>query len=906
MRHVLHTRHTLCSHPATRHRVSMRFLSRATTLFASLALLSACAVERATTAPRASTPELTPRHATNASGPNLWIVELMADPSKVADAGGEWVKLYNPGPVDVSLDGVRLQSASGTNVYSPATSQNTVEAHTISAPSLIVAVGTCVVIGNSTNTTTNGGVTAEVYSYGTNITLGNNNTDWVSVKTAGGLVLDSVAYSPSTIGGTTTLTRTLGSPTYSVKAGISRVVADPSLSHTELADAAKWADTPAATTYGLGDRGTPNTCTYTQRVGNGPTTPQVAVAPNPSSILVNGTSTVTATVTDNGAAVTPTNVAWSVAPAGIVTLSATTGASITVTGAAAGSATITAIATYNGTDYTGTGGITVTSPTINWIDVSSSSASYPAGYQTQLFATARVASGGTIIPSNFTFQSLDPTIATVQTVSNTAIVTGVSGSATKPRIMITATPVNGGSPYTFTTTPITIEVETLADSTTTYGDNVAFGLPTPASQSNPDDFLIKRPQYALSYNQSRGTPNWVGYELDARQSQSGTDRCNCFTADPLLPLNKQIFTSDYTSGGYDRGHMTRSADRTLANGDNARTFYLTNVVPQQADLNQGVWAQFENALADSARNSGKAVYIMTGPQYNAGAPLTYIKNQGKIAIPDSTWKVALIVKRRADGTPYDVSNLQAWANIDSVTVLAVMMPNVAGIRNDPPSKYYRTVDQVEAVTGLNFLALLPTAFQNALEAGDRPPVAVLGGATTGNEGQLLGFNATASTDPDQGVIGFNEVLSFTWTFGDGTTAIGGTPSKSYLDNGSYTVSLTVTDKFGWPRTATRVLPVSNVTPVTTITPAAGYGSTVQAGATWAGVFRFTDPGKDAAWKLSIAWGDGTTFAVNTTTQTPLTRGKVFTTPGQYTVRYIVTDKDGAASVAATYVVTVTP
>lgn len=883
----------------------MRFLSRATTLFASLVVFSACAVERVPTAPLASTPEPTPRGATNPSGPNLWIVEIMADPSKVADSGGEWVKLYNPGPVDVSLNGVRFQSASGTNVYSPATSQNTVESHTVSATSLIVPVGACIVIGNSTNTTTNGGVTAELYSYGTSITFGNNNTDWVSVKTAGGLVLDSVAYSPSTIAGTTTLTRTLGSPTYTVKAGISRVVADPSLIHTDLAGS-NWDDTPVSTTYGPGDRGTPNTCSYTQRVGNGSFVPQVAVAPNPSSILVNGTSIVVATVTDNGSAVTPTSVAWSVAPEGIVTLSATTGPSITVTGAGAGSATITAVATYNGTDYTGTGGITVTSPTINWIDVSSSSASYPAGYQTQLFATARIASGGTIIPATFTFQSLDPTIATVQMVKNTAIVTGVSGSVTKPRIMITATPVSGGPTYTFTTAPITIEVETLADSTTTYGDNAAIGSPTAAGQSNPDDFLIKRAQYTLSYNQSRGTPNWVGYELDARQSQTGTDRCNCFTADPLLPSNKQIFTSDYTSGGYDRGHMTRSADRTIANGDNARTFYLTNIVPQQADLNQGVWAQFENALSDSARTSGKAVYIMTGPQYNAGMALTYIKNEGKIAIPDSTWKVALIVKRRADGTPYDVSNLQAWANIDSVSVLAVMMPNVSGIRNDPPSKYYRTVDQVEAVTGLNFLALLPTAFQNALEAGDRPPVAVLGGATTGNEGQLLKFDGTASTDPDQAIVGFNEVLSFAWTFGDGTAAIGGMPSKTYLDNGSYTVALTVTDKFGWPRTATRVIPISNVTPVTTIAPAAGYGSTVKAGATWAGIFRFTDPGKDAAWKLSIDWGDGTTFAVNTTTQTPLTRGKVWTTPGQYTVRYTVTDKDGAASVAATYVVTVTP
>ena len=117
-------------------------------------------------------------------------------------------------------------------------------------------------------------------------------------------------------------------------------------------------------------------------------------------------------------------------------------------------------------------------------------------------------------------------------------------------------------------------------------------------------------------------------------------------ADPLLPADKQLLTSDYTGSGFDRGHMTRSADRTAGNVDNAITFYLTNVVPQMADLNQGVWAQFENALADSAR-AGRAVYVITGPLYSRSLPLRFVKDEGKIAIPDSTWKVALIGPRNA-------------------------------------------------------------------------------------------------------------------------------------------------------------------------------------------------------------------------------------------------------------------
>src|SRR5262249_40595068 len=271
--------------------------------------------------------------------------------------------------------------------------------------------------------------------------------------------------------------------------------------------------------------------------------------------------------------VSPATVTWSTSDMTVATVSA----SGVVTGVAVSGtpATITATAVANGISKSGTAQITVTNPGgINSIDVSTSGTSFPDGFQVQLFPTARTAQGGTVIPANFTFTSLDPSVATVALVQNTGIITGVAGSATKPRIMITATPTAGGTPYSFTSSPVTIEVPTPAP-TSIYAVNDEFGDPTPASGSNPNDFLIVRPQYTLSYNTSRGTANWVSYELDARQMVAGQDRCNCFTADPLLPGAAQIFTSDYTNGGFDRRHTTRSADRTAGDPGKAATRYLT-------------------------------------------------------------------------------------------------------------------------------------------------------------------------------------------------------------------------------------------------------------------------------------------------------------------------------------------
>lgn len=41
-------------------------------------------------------------------------------------------------------------------------------------------------------------------------------------------------------------------------------------------------------------------------------------------------------------------------------------------------------------------------------------------------------------------------------------------------------------------------------------DNLALGNPSGASTGDPNNYLISRPQYVLSYNNSRGIANWPG------------------------------------------------------------------------------------------------------------------------------------------------------------------------------------------------------------------------------------------------------------------------------------------------------------------------------------------------------------------------------------------------------------
>ena len=627
----------------------------------------------------------------------------------------------------------------------------------------------------------------------------------------------------------------------------------------------------------------------------------VTVTPSPASVLVGGTVKLSATAADSAGNLVATSFAWTSSNASIASVDSTG----LVRGLAISSAPVTITAT-SANKVAGTSAVTVVAPgaiaSVGWSGTPTATTVMPAGFQTQLFTPVARDIGGNVVQATFTFTALDPSVATILAVGNSGIITGVSGASTNPRFQVTATPIGGGTSYVATTAPVTVQTPVFTDSAGTYANNAEFGLPSAATNTDYNNLLVARSTYTASYNASRGTPNWVSYELDRRQSSTGQDRCNCFTAEPMLPAALRVYTSDYTNGGYDRGHMTRSADRTLTNGENARTYYLSNVVPQTADLNQGVWAAFENQLADSAA-AGRAVYIIAGPLFSASAAPRYIKQdsgQTKIRIPDSTWKVAFIGPYSL-GHAFQRGDIRSWDDLAGTTVLAVNMPNVAGVLNDPPSKYATTVQAIEASTGYGFLSLLPTAYRNAIEVGDHPPVPVLNGPSSSATGQPVAFSAAGTSDPDAG-----DVLSYDWRLGNGATATGPSATATYAAPGTYTVTLTVTDRYGWAVTRTLPVAVGNAAPAVSLPNAA---MTAAAGQPYNLPIAFVSTTANAApFHLAVEWGDGAqttgTYLTAYTAAHPLVRQHAYAGSGAYTVTVRVTDRYGLTSTPVTVQLTV--
>ncbi len=354
----------------------------------------------------------------------------------------------------------------------------------------------------------------------------------------------------------------------------------------------------------------------------------------------------------------------------------------------------------------------------------------PVGFEDQLFATLLDASG-TAVPTTITW------------FAETTAGDGTTGTWTLPT-----------------------RVAQLGSAS--YAGNAEFGEPTDADPS--DDFIVRHLEYTTSYNRNRGEPNWVSYDIDA--SHFGPeDRCDCFTFDPSLPADVPRYTTaDYTGAGaaagfgIDRGHLARSFDRTSGGLDNAFTFLFSNIVPQASDLNQGPWAVLENYLGDRARFDNREVYVVAGGAGNKGT----IKNESKVILP------------RDRG----LADVHSYRDVE---VVAVIMPNVPGIRNDNWASYKTTVDAVEALSGYDLLALLSDPIEIAVESNTKPPTALADGPYELFPNLSVAMSGAGSSDPD------GDALTYAWSFGDGSGGTGPTVSHSYAAPGTYAVRLIVTD-----------------------------------------------------------------------------------------------------------------
>ncbi|MBX7221322.1 MAG: DNA/RNA non-specific endonuclease [Blastocatellia bacterium] len=228
--------------------------------------------------------------------------------------------------------------------------------------------------------------------------------------------------------------------------------------------------------------------------------------------------------------------------------------------------------------------------------------------------------------------------------------------------------------------------------------NMLLGNPSQAGTS-PANYLIQRKEFAMAYNRDKGIPNWVCWHLE--ESDLGDVKRSQFRPDENLPDGfYRVTPKDYTNSGYDRGHMCPSADRDKTVAENEAVFVMSNIIPQAGGNNQGPWAKLEGYCRKLAEE-GNEMYIISGGAGSKGKIA-----DGKVAVPAKTWKVIVVLKKGQN----DLDRINS-----STRVIAVLMPNEEGIRDDDWQSFRTTVRKIEGETGYDLLSALPKGIQDALE-----------------------------------------------------------------------------------------------------------------------------------------------------------------------------------------------
>jgi endonuclease G, mitochondrial len=153
-----------------------------------------------------------------------------------------------------------------------------------------------------------------------------------------------------------------------------------------------------------------------------------------------------------------------------------------------------------------------------------------------------------------------------------------------------------------------------------------------------------------------------------------------------------------------RGHLAMKflAERLGEDaGWNTHTFY--NAVPQRQLFNAGIWLDLELMTGAWAQRFG-SVWVVSGPIFADRHPYAHLGDLGEfpVAIPEALFKI--VIKQGVDP--------------DRPDVFAFLYPQVGPgytVRPFNHARFLTTVDEIEQLTGIDFLMSLPDAVEGEIE-----------------------------------------------------------------------------------------------------------------------------------------------------------------------------------------------
>lgn len=205
--------------------------------------------------------------------------------------------------------------------------------------------------------------------------------------------------------------------------------------------------------------------------------------------------------------------------------------------------------------------------------------------------------------------------------------------------------------------------------------------------------IIERICYTLSYNKITRQPNWVMWKLTGNHVVKRRDDVwNEYREDYDIEEGYRATLADYSSSGYDRGHMCPGGDCNWNDEGRDETFLLSNMCPQNPNLNRGDWKEIEIACRKWARKYD-GIYIVCGPIFFRSQEHIRI-GEHQIPVPEAFFKVILCLdKLEPKGIGFICRNTNG---------------------NRKKFFYVNSIKQVERVTGYKFFTKLNDSIKSEI------------------------------------------------------------------------------------------------------------------------------------------------------------------------------------------------
>lgn len=206
-----------------------------------------------------------------------------------------------------------------------------------------------------------------------------------------------------------------------------------------------------------------------------------------------------------------------------------------------------------------------------------------------------------------------------------------------------------------------------------------------------NQLILKRKAYSLSYNTELLIPNWVSWCLTDEHADGDMPRNKNYYEDEEVPLPRAT-NDDYRGSGWSRGHMCPAGDNKWDADAMRESNLLTNMCPQHASLNSGLWNVIERDCRKWAKAYGD-LYIVCGPVLLNREHETIGMN--KVVVPEAFFKVILRLSPEPAAIGFIVRNNEGKKKKD---------------------QFVNTVDDVERITGMDFFPALPDNIEDVVES----------------------------------------------------------------------------------------------------------------------------------------------------------------------------------------------